>query len=445
MRSGARVALAVVILAALVSACGAPRDASRPRDAASCRPYDRYGSHPGTRVTVYASNRDREADLFEETWADFARCTGIDVAYEGDGEFEARIQIRVDGGSAPDVAFFPQPGLLERFARRGHLKPLPPAVASLARQGWSADWNGYATVDGTLYGTPLVANVKSFVWYSPAFFRERGLTVPRTWDELMALTERIAASGVTPWCAGAESGEATGWPLTDWIEDVLLRRAGPDVYDQWVAHDIPFNDPRVIEAFDTVGSVLKDDRYANGGFGPARSISSIAYQDAGAPVLTGECAMHRQASFYAEHWPDGTEIGPDKDVYAFLLPGTDRTRLPVLGGGVFAAAFSDRPEVRAFQEYLATARFADSRMRKGPFVSAHKDVDPDHAANPVDELSIRLLQNPRTQFRFDGSDLMPASVGSGTFWKGALDWIGGEDSRTVADSVERSWPRPRGR
>ncbi|MFB7275886.1 ABC transporter substrate-binding protein [Streptomyces hydrogenans] len=441
MRFGARLALAVITLAATVTACGTPQDGgSRSRTAADCAPYARYGKHPGTTVTVYAENRDREADLFEETWADFADCTGIDVSYEGDGEFEAQIQVRVDGGNAPDVAFFPQPGLLERFAADGRLKPVSAGVAALARQGWSADWNSYATVGGTLYGTPLVANVKSFVWYSPAFFRDRGLTVPRTWTELMALTEKVAASGVKPWCAGIESAEATGWPVTDWIEDVLLRRQGTRVYDQWVAHEIPFDDPRVIDAMDTVGSLLKNDRYANGGFGPARSMTSISFQEAGTPVLSGDCAMHRQASFYAGLWPDGTRIGPEEDVYAFLLPGTDPASRPVLGGGVFAAAFADRPEVRAFQEYLASADFANARMRKGPFVSANKGVDPANAATPVDRLSIQLLQDPRTQFRFDGSDLMPASVGAGTFWKGAVDWIGGASTRQVAASIERSWP-----
>ncbi|MCZ0982257.1 ABC transporter substrate-binding protein [Streptomyces diastatochromogenes] len=281
MRSGARLALAVITLVVTATACGTPQDGgSRPHTTADCAPYARYGEHPGTEVTVYAENRDREADLFEETWADFAHCTGIDVQYEGDGEFEARIQVRVDGGNAPDVAFFPQPGLLERFARAGRLKPASAGVAALAQQGWSADWNSYATVDGTLYGTPLVANVKSLVWYSPKFFRARGLSVPRTWTELMAVTEKVAASGVKPWCAGIESAQATGWPVTDWIEDVLLRQQGTRVYDQWVAHEIPFDDPRVIKAMDTVGSILKNDRYANGGFGPARSMASISFQEA---------------------------------------------------------------------------------------------------------------------------------------------------------------------
>ncbi|TYC66495.1 carbohydrate ABC transporter substrate-binding protein [Streptomyces sp. CB01881] len=441
MSFGARFALVVTALALVATACGAPQDGgAASRATVDCGPYAGYGRHPGTRVTVYGSNRDREADLFEETWADFADCTGIDVSYEGDGEFEAQIQLRVAGGSAPDVAFFPQPGLLERFARAGSLKPLSAGVASLAEQGWSADWNGYTTVDGTLYGTPLVANVKSLVWYSPKFFRDRGLSVPRTWSELMDVTEKVAASGVKPWCAGIESGEATGWPVTDWIEDVLLRRQGKDVYDQWVSHAIPFNDPRVIEAMDTVGSILKNDRYANGGFGPARSMASISYQEAGRPVLSGACAMHRQASFYAEQWPAGTRIGPDGDVFVFVLPGTDTARQPVLGGGVFAAAFSDRPEVRAFQQYLATADFANARMRKGPFVSANKGVDPANAATPVDRLAIQLLQDPNTRFSFDGSDLMPASVGAGTFWKGAVDWIGGAGTQQVADSIERSWP-----
>jgi len=349
--------------------------------------------------------------------------------------------VRVDGGKPPDIAFFPQPGLLERFARAGKLKPASAKVKELASRNWSPDWLKYSTIDGTFYGAPLGSSVKSFVWYSPKMFDEKGYRVPQTWDELIELSDRIADDGIKPWCAGIESGEATGWPATDWIEDVLLREIGPDDYDRWVSHELAFNDPKVVAAVDKAGGILKNDRYVNGGYGPVSSIASTAFQEGGTPITAGKCALHRQASFYANFWPDGTKVAEDGDVFAFYLPGNDTSSRPVLGAGEFVAGFADRPEVQAVQAYLATADYANARMKLGTYVSANKGVDLANAQNPIDRLSMEMLRDPSTVFRFDGSDLMPAAVGAGTFWKGMTDWINGKDTRSTLDFIEASWPR----
>jgi len=406
-----------------------------------CAAYEQYGKHEGTTVSAYSPIRDTEADLFEETWAQFSECTGIEITYEGTGDFEAQIQVLVEGGNAPDLAFFPQPGLLKRFADSGDLKPASDEVKKLAEEGWTEDWLNYGTVDGTFYGAPLGASVKSFVWYSPKMFAEKGYEVPETWDDMMALTERIAADGVKPWCAGIESGEATGWPATDWIEDVILRELGPEDYDRWVSNELKFNDPDVVAAIDKVGAILKDERFVNGGYGPVQSIASTAFQEGGIPIESGDCALHRQASFYSNFWTEGTEVAEDGDVFAFYLPGNDTSSKPVLGGGEFVAAFDERPEIDAFQRYLATADFANSRMKLATYVSAHKGVDLANAQNPIDRLSMEILADPQTVFRFDGSDLMPAAVGSGTFWRGMTDWINGKSTQETADFIQASWPQ----
>ncbi|GAA3066677.1 ABC transporter substrate-binding protein [Streptosporangium carneum] len=436
-------AAGVAGLALAATACGSARTGSSTGEggaSAGCAAFAGYGRHEGGTVSVYSPIRDVEADLLERAWKPFAECTGMRIDYEGTGEFEAQIQVRVDGGNPPDLAFFPQPGLLARFAEAGVLKPASAEVKRLAAEGWSPDWARYATVDGVLYGAPLGASVKSLVWYSPKMFRERGWAVPRTWDELMKLSETIAATGLKPWCAGIESGDATGWPATDWVEDVLLREVGPQGYDDWVSHRLPFNDPKVVAAVDKVGAILRNERFVNGGYGPVRSIASTAFQEGGIPITQGRCALHRQASFYANFWPEGTQVAEDGDVFAFYLPGDDPSKRPVLGAGEFVAAFSDRPEVEALRAYLASADFPEARMRLGPYVSARRGVDPSNAHNPVDRLSIEMLQDPDTVFRFDGSDQMPASVGAGAFWKAMTDWINGKDTRTVLDRVNASWP-----
>ncbi|HET9518366.1 MAG TPA: ABC transporter substrate-binding protein, partial [Actinoplanes sp.] len=187
------VALVGAVTLGLVTAgCGGD-DAGDTATDANCAAYDKYGDHDGKTVSIYTSIRDVEADNYEKSWDEFERCTGVQIAYEGSGEFEAQLQVRVQGGNAPDLAFIPQPGLLERFAKAGQAKAAPAEVKTLADANYSADWLRYGTVDGTFYGAPMSSNVKSFVWYSPKMFKAKGWTVPTTWADLMKLSETIAA------------------------------------------------------------------------------------------------------------------------------------------------------------------------------------------------------------------------------------------------------------
>jgi alpha-glucoside transport system substrate-binding protein len=438
----ALVLASVLGLALGATACGSGDSGSSGgnKDSAECAPYKDYEGE-GT-VTVYSPIRDAEADLLEQSWKQFVDCTGIKIDYEGSGEFEAQLDVRVKGGNAPDVAFIPQPGLLERYAKAGNLKPASDKTKAAAEKNYPADWLKYSTVDSKFYGAPLGSNVKSFVWYSPKTFTEKGWKVPQTWDEMITLSDTVAGTGIKPWCAGIESGDATGWPATDWIEDLMLRTQTPEVYDQWVTHQIAFNSPEVTAAVDRAGTILKNEKYVNGGYGGVKSISTTSFQEGGVPITKGKCAMHRQASFYANQWAKGTKVGEDGDVFAFYFPPVDASKgKPVLGGGEFVAAFADRPEVQAFQTYLATPEHANTRAKMGNWVSANKGVDIANVANPVDKLSVQILQDPKTVFRFDGSDLMPAAVGAGTFWRGMVDWINGKDTKATLDFIEASWPK----
>ena len=404
-----------------------------------CAAYKEFTGISGKTVSVYTSIRDAEADLLQQAWKPFETCTGATIDYEGSGDFEAQLQIRVQGGNAPDIAFIPQPGLLEKLAKAGNLKEAGGKAKGTAEANYSKDWLKYATVDGKLYGAPLGSNVKSFVWYSPTMFKEKGWTVPNTWDELIALSDKIAATGIKPWCAGIESGSATGWPATDWIEDILLRDQGPDVYDQWVAHTIPFNDARIASATDKVGQILKNDKYVNGGLGGVKSIATTSFQAGGTPITAKKCALHRQASFYANQWPKGSKVAEDGDVFAFYFPAIDPSKKPVLGAGEFTVAFADRPEVQAVQTYLGSAHHANSRAKLGNWVSANKKLDLANVANPIDKKSVEILQDSKSVFRFDGSDLMPSAVGAGSFWKEMTNWITGKDTKSTLDAIEASW------
>lgn len=405
-----------------------------------CGAFSKWAGNDGKTVSVFTSIRDNEGKLQQKSYEKFEHCTGIEIKYEGSGDFEDQLPARVGAGNAPDLAYIPQPGLLEMVVATGKVKRAPAEVAALVDKNWEPIWKKYGTVGRTFYAAPLSANVKSYVWYSPKEFKEKGYEIPQTWNELVALSDRIARDH-KPWCAGIESGLATGWVATDWLEDVILRSAGLDVYDKWVRHEIPFNSPEVVAAADLVGSILKNPAYVNGGFGGVDTIATTAFQEAGLPILEQTCSFHRQASFYANQWGSGVTVAEDGDVFAFYFPPIDpRKGRPVLVGGDFVAAFADRPEVKAFQEYLATVAWANRRAELGNWISANRGLDVSEVKNPIDRLSVEILQDPRADFRFDGSDLMPAEVGAGSFWEAMTAWVKGKSTKQTLDYVEKSWP-----
>jgi alpha-glucoside transport system substrate-binding protein len=429
---------------------GVPDPAAQPKSkvkpatlTGDCAAFGKYGSYPGKTVTMYASITDPEGSRLEKSWTQFEKCTGIKIQYTADKEFESALKTKVQGGNAPDIAIMPQPGLLQTFATSGKLKPASDAVTTEAEGNWVKSWIDYATVDGVFFGSPMSANLKSLVWYSPKSFKKFGYTVPTTWDDMLKLSDKMVADGNKPWCVGIESGVATGWPLTDWMEEVMLRLHGPDVYDKWVNHEIPFNDPQVLDVIKMVGDIVKNPKYTNAGIGDVKSIATTAFQKGGLPIEKGKCQLHAQASFYGANWDKGYKIGPTDDLYAFYEPPiSDKFGKPIEGGGEFITAFTDRVEVEATQLYLASGEWATSRVKVNPgWNSANQKVDKSAFTDPVDKLSAELLTDPTATFRFDGSDAMPAAVGSGTFWTQMTQWVLGQSDKTTLDKIEASWPK----
>ncbi len=418
--------------------------------AAGCEAYADYMGNEGASVSIFTSILPPEQGLFEQSWSEFETCTGIDIVYEGSDQFEAQLPTRIAGGNAPDIAFIPQPGLLAKLVADGGPVAAPAGTVSNVDTYWNPAWKSYGTVDGTFYAAPLGSNMKSFVWYSPKTFAANGYTVPTTWDELWALSDQMVADGVKPWCGGIESGGATGWAATDWLEQIMLRMYGGEVYDQWVNHELLFDSPEVTAAMDVLAGWMKNPDYVNGGFGNVQTIATTAFQDAGGPILDNsipECGMLQQASFYANFWTnfqEGATVGPDGDAFAFYLPAIDEgiAPQPVVGGGEFVAAFADRAEVVAVQNYLSSAEFATNKASLGTWVSANSGVPVDtYAEGSIDQLSAQYLTDLGGTFRFDASDLMPAAVGAGAMWTEMTAWFA-EDKPTaeVLKAIDAAWP-----
>lgn len=416
---------------------------------AGCAEGDSGGSGSAGETTVRISGgiTGSEADLLNQSFEQFTADTGIKVEYTGDKSFEGNIVTKVTGGDAPDIAIVPQPGLLKTLIGTGDVQEASDAVSSNVDEYWGEDWKSYGSEDGTFYAAPMLANLKGYVWYSPAKFAEWGVEVPKTLDELMTLTATIQQkTGSAPWCAGFASGDASGWPGTDWIEDMVLRQSGPDVYDQWVANEVKFTDAPIKEAFDATGEILLNSSYVNAGFGDAKSINSVAFADVAAKVADGSCPMTHQASFLSANFLTVTNaagetptVAPDGDVYAFLLPGVKEGELAVEGGGEFVAAFSEDENVQKVVEFMSTPEFADARVKLGGVISANKGADPSLASSEFLTEAMKTLQDPSTTLRFDASDLMPATVGAGSFWKGMVSWIDGTPTDQVLSDIQAGY------
>ena len=390
-------------------------------------------------VSVFGVFRGEEAHRFEESMKPFEQRTGIDVQYEFSSEFETLIFVRVEGGNPPDVAALPQPGLMKNFAAKGALKPLWPGVLSKIDNNYAPVWKDLGSYEGTSYGVFHRVNVKSLVWYPKKAWNDAGYPIPKTWDELKALMDRMVREGKTPWAIGVESGGATGWAATDWVEDIMLRTVGPDVYDQWVNHEIPFNDPRVKKACEMMGEIWLNSEYTYGG--PTYVLTTF-FGDAANPLFEAPplAWMHRQGNFIAGFFPDSVQANLDEEAGIFGFPTINpEWGTPVLGGGDQFVMFNDRPEVREFMEFLTTGESGKAWARSGGALFPHKDQDLNWYPTEIERVQAKLLLEAEV-FRFDASDLMPAEVGAGTFWTGMVDYISGVPLDKVLDSIEKSWP-----
>lgn len=402
----------------------------------------------GTSVSVFGpESSEHEQGALERALEVFSERTGINIEYTGSRDFSTQINVQATAGNPPDIGVFPQPGKIADFAREDLILPLPDDVAAAAQANWPAAWNDFGIVDGVQYGIPVKSDLKSLVWYQPARFEANGYVVPETWAEFKALVNQMIADGNTPLCVGIGSGDATGWPFTDWVEDLMLRIHGADYYDQWVDHDVPFNSPEVQEVWQEVLDLWNTDGavFAAGG-----SIASTPFGDNGEPLVEGDCFMHRQASFFAAYIPEGTPFadGSENAIDVFYFPSLNTQDRPVLGAGTLVSAFRDAPEVWAVMEYMSTAEYANERqkaqqeLKKGGlsgFLSAAIGQDMDNYL-PLEQSFINILATASVA-RFDGSDLMPTEVGTGSFWREGVEAVTGDKTVSEAtDAVEKDWP-----
>ena len=402
------------------------------------------GAAHSEQVTVFGPWLGPDQANVEQVLDAFAAATGNEYSYVGSDSFEQQIVVDAEAGSAPNIAVYPQPGLAQDMARRGFLTPLDDGVADWTRENYAAgqSWVDLGTFadengDDQHYGFFYKVDVKSLVWYVPENMEDAGYEIPTTMEELKALSDQIVADGETPWCIGLGSGGATGWPATDWVEDMLLRTQPPDVYDQWVTNDIPFTDERIVAAIDEFGEFALNDDYVAGGAGV---VASTDFRDSPKGMFASppQCYLHRQASFIPAFFPEGTLVGEDADFFYFPAYDSMDFGRPVLGAGTLWAITNENQAAHDLIAFLQTPEAHEIWMGLRGFLTPHKGVDSSKFADPTLAKMNEILLGATT-FRFDGSDLMPGAVGAGSFWTGMVDYAGGKGAGDVASEIQESW------
>jgi alpha-glucoside transport system substrate-binding protein len=313
-----------------------------------------------------------------------------------------------------------------------------PYLVSLGTVGSDGSW---PSKDGGMYAVFGSLSVKSLIWYPVPEFRSAGYAIPGTWDELLSLTDQLSADGRTPWCMGWVSDASNGWPGTDWIENLLLAEAGPDVYDRWTFHEIPFDAPPVRAAFDRLGQIVfAEDALERG----PQGVLETYFGQAQLPMVIKdppECWLHQFPDFAAEFLPGGS-VGTDTTIFPFpTFGGGERG---ILGSGDMLAAFSDRPEVREVVRFILSPEFGAGMAAKGHgYLSADRRFDTSLYA-PFWRKQAELIDDALAidTFRFDASDLMPVEIGERAFWEGMLNYLreGPGSVDGILEDIEASWP-----
>ena len=457
----------LAVLAMLVAACGGGDGGGddTTADGGSDSTTDGGGAagdceSAGADFTLFGAPTGVEGDALQGYIDVYNETCGTNITFTGSDDFESQLRIRVDGGDPPAVAFTPQPGSICEFANEGALVSLKDMGFDIAEMeaNHSKFWMDLGVCeDGNHYGVPWFPNFKSIVFYHQPTFEENGYEIPETFEELVALSEQIVADGMTPWCFGFESGGATGWPGTDWIEDIYLRQQGADAYADWFNHEIAFNDPTVVQAFDTFGEIFFGEGFVLGG---ADAVAGINFNDSPGPLFSDPpgCLMLKQGSFISNVFADQPDFeeGEDGEIGVFPFPTIDGN-VGALGGGDTLIVFDASDEnVAAITDWISpdwqctlasasgggVAPYGGHGVEGVERLPGHKDVDAncyesDASKAFAESVTAALAANT---FAFDASDLMPAEVGQGSFWEAMVNWSRGTSSQEVADAVEQSWP-----
>jgi alpha-glucoside transport system substrate-binding protein len=421
----------------------------------------------GKKVTIQTQWILGEGANFDASVADFEAATGIEIVQESiASQHELVLRSRIEGHTPPDLAMLAQPSAVIEYGDRG----LTTNVASLIDASQFSAGFGTSLVTGAggeIWGIPFKVDVKSTIWYPIKAFAAKGYAVPTTWAELQTLAAKIVSDGNgSPWCVAIKDGQATGWIATDWLEDVMLRTAGVEKYNQWITHELPFDSPEVRAALAVIGEQWFTQGYVYGGYQSITATDRLAPMDPMFPTdgnwegFTPGCWMHRQATWFGPDFFPGVRLNGQsgsehpnvvgEDIGIMYFPSIDAAQgKPALGAGDTLMVLTPgdgsevRPEVKAVAEFLSTPYGLQRWIERGSAISANQTTPEAWYAGAYKLAVAADIVGNSTSFGFDASDLMPPEANR-AFWDGITAWIdaGGTPAATdtFVQSVDAAWP-----
>ena len=379
------------------------------------------GSKSDKSVSVLSLWGGSEQVAFQKVLDGFTAKTGIATQYEQARDFLPALRTRLASGNPPNVAIVPRPGVMMDLARENSLKPLNDLglTSAMIDAGYSQAWKDLGTVDGKLYGIAVKANSKSTIWYKPASFKALGVETPKTWKELLAISDKYVAAGKKPWAVGG----GDSWTLTDWFENIYVREAGPAKYSELFGGRLAFTDATVVQAAKDMLSIVANDQYLAGG---RQGVLGTKFVDGIGRVFSKNptAEMYYEGGFVGgialkDVNPD---LKPGQDIAFFPFPMINEANgNPLIGGGDLMVGFKDTPEVREFMKYMISKEAGEIWAKTGAIVSPNKQVDPTVYPNELATAEAAQVA-AATVFRFDGSDLLPGTLGEewGTTLQGMI-------------------------
>jgi len=364
---------------------------------------------------------DGELDSFQAVVAPFQDATGINVEFESTRDLNAVLTTRVNGGNPPDIAAAPSSSLAASWAAEGKIIDLTPFMdMNQLKQDYAQSWLDLGTVNGKLVQVYAWSAVKGLIWYDPKVYK--GPTPPKTWDELMTWSKQMAASGTTPWCIGLESGAASGWPATDWIEDFVLRQSGVDVYNKWWQGKQAWTSPEIKQAWQAFGAIATDPTMVNGG---PNSVLTLNFGNGGDLLFKNPpgCFLHHQASFitsFFEQNTPGLTAGVDYNFFGFPDINPQFSGTYEVVGDSFAM-YKDTPQARAFMNYIVSPEAQAIWVARGGKLGANKRVPLDAYPDALSKGAGAIMASAKA-VAFDASDQMPDAMNT-AFWKATLDYV----------------------
>lgn len=382
-------------------------------------------------LTVWGS-AEPDAFSFHAVIDPFSTKTGITVTIESNRDVNAVLTTRIQGGNPPDMAILPNPGKMQELARQNHLIKLNSFLdMTKLKADYAQSWIDLGSYNGGFYALFYKAANKGTVWYNPAQFKADNLHIPATWDDLIKLSDHLAGAGKYPWSMGVESGTATGWAATDWVAEIYLNESGPDLYDRWVTHKIPWTDPSIKSAFQKFGKIAGGTHYINGA---PQSIVTTNFQAATYPPFTSppQAYMNYLGDFAAgliETQFPNAKPGTDFDFFPFPTINA-HYQGAVTGGADVVVALKGTPAVRQLVTYLATAEAQAIWVKRGGFISPNKSIPLSDYPDAVAQASAKMLTSA-SSFRFGAGDLMPSALQT-AWWKAMITFI---QDQTQLDSI----------